>query len=133
MNGYWKKESVTVEEAMDMAQRLWALCHGDIREHDRYWKKGGNAKMALDDCPGAHVTVYFSPWMHRSGITVERQGLKESMTYSPVMTLLEMDSGWFSGYGPWRYDPSCRDEMKDLRRKCVDALEGYIKRYYTGG
>lgn len=127
MNGYWKKESVTVEEAMEMAQRLWALCHVDIREHDRYWEKGGNAKMDLADYPRAHVTVYFSPWMHRSGVTVERQGLKESMTYSPVMTLLEADSGWFSRHGAWKYEPSCRSETEDLRAACYSALERHGK------
>ena len=128
MNGYWKKDEVSIEEAMKMAQELWARCHNDIKEHDRYWEKGGNAKMGLKDAPGVHVTVYFSPWMHRSGVTVERQGLKESMTYSPIMSLLEIDAGWFSGYRAWRYEPSCDDRMDDLRRACVSALESYVVR-----
>lgn len=123
MNSYWRRETVSIAEAMEMAQELWLLCHKDIREHDRYWARGGNARMGLEGMPGARVAVYFSPWMHRSGVTVERRGLKESMTYSPLMGLLELDSGWFSKFGPWRYDPSCREETDDLRAACCSALE----------
>ena len=129
MNGYWKKDEVSVAEAMEMAQGLWALCREDIREHGRYWRKGGNAKMGMAGAPGARVTVWFSPWMRRSGVTVERQGLKESMTYSPDMTLLEADMGWFSGHGAWKYEPSRREETGDLRRACEAALEGYKKKF----
>lgn len=125
MNGYWKKDAVSIAEAMEMAQGLWARCHSDIREHDRYWEKGGNAKMGLKNAPSVYVYVWFSPWMHRSGVTVERQGLKERMTFSPLMDLLDMDMGYFSPYLAWKYDPSCDGRMDDLRRACVDALERY--------
>ena len=125
MNGYWKKDEVSMEEAMKMAQELWSRCHKDIGEHGRYWEKGGNAKMGLKNAPGVHVAVYFSPWMHRSGVVVERHGLKESMTYSPLMTLAEAGSGRFSRYLAWRHEPSCDDRMDDLRRACVSALESY--------
>lgn len=125
MNGYWKRDEVSIAEAMEMAKMLWLSCDRDIREHDRYWERGGNAKMDLGGYPGARVTVYFSPWMHRSCVVIERRGLKESMTYSPRMGLLEADFGWLSRYGAWRYEPSCGDGADDLRRACVSALEGY--------
>ena len=125
MNGYWKMDAVSIEESMHLAQELWSRCHKDISEHDRYWENGGNAKMILKGVPCAYVTIYFSPWMHRSGVTIERRGLKESMTYSPLMTLVEADSGRLSKYLAWRYEPSCNDSMEDLRMVCVSALEGY--------
>lgn len=133
MNGYWRRETISMADAMEMAQRLWLSCDRDIREHDRYWERGGNAKMNLEDYPCACVTVWFSPWMRRSGVTVERRGLKESMTYSPRMGLLEADMGWFSLHGAWKYEPSCRSETEDLRRACMAALEGYRKSLHIGG
>lgn len=127
MNKYWKREQVSVQEAMDMAQKLWGLCDNDESEHSRYWEQGGNASMTLKNYPEVSVVVYFSPFLHRSGVSIERRGCKhaESMTYSPRMTLLEIDSGWFSEYGAWRYDPSCLDSMDDIQRECVSALEKY--------
>lgn len=116
MNGYWRRETVSVAEAMEMARELWSLCHGDIRELDRYWARGGNAMMALEGMPGARVAVCFSPWLHRSAVTVERRGLKESMAYGPL-------GGRLGEFGPWRYNPSRREETEDLRAACRTALE----------
>ena len=116
MNGYWKKEDVSLDEALGMAQELWRLCEDDIREHDRYWRLGGNAKMGLEGCAGTSVVVWYSTCLHCAGVAVERRGLKESMTYNPRL---------ISRRCAWKHDPSCRDEMDDLHSACVSALERY--------
>ena len=128
MNGYWRRDAVSIAEAMEMAQTLWALCDRDIREHDRYWAKGGCAKMGVSCAPGAWVSVWFSPQLHRSGVTVERRGLKEVMTYSQKSTLLDADCGWLGKYAAWRYSPSCDSRMDDLGGACAAALEEYRRR-----
>ena len=133
MNGYWKREAVSIAEAMEMARKLWLLCDKDIKEHGRYWAKGGNVKMRMADAPDAWIYVWFSPWERRSGVTVERQGLRERMTYSPRMTLLETDNGWLSKRMAWRHEPSRRDEMDDLNKACVSALERYRNGLKGGG
>lgn len=115
-----------------MAQELWSLCDRDIREHDRYWARGGNAKMGMANAPGVWISVWFSPALHRSGVTVERHGLKGVMTYSRKSTLLDADLGYFSGLAAWRHGPSCDARMDDIDRACVAALESYRNKFRGG-
>lgn len=132
MNGYWKRDEVSIEEAMGMAQELWVRCRKDIAEYSRYWARGGNAKMGLRSAPRVHVSVWFSPWTRGSGVTLERQGLKESMSFSPAMSLLGRGAGWLSPRWAWRREPSRDGRTEDLARACESALESYRKKLYAG-
>ena len=128
MNGYWRRETVSIAEAMEMAQALWTLCDRDIGEHGRYWARGGNAKMGLANAPSVWVTVRFSPAFNRSEVIVERHGLKEAMTYSPKSTLTSAGEGLIERLAAWRHEPSGAGGMDDLNRLCVSALECYRKK-----
>ena len=80
-NPYWKKESVSLEEAFSLAEELFRRIGSEELDFKEYKCCAGDEPMDIEGHPRAKARVFWSPIFQKSGVDLWEDSWKACAMY----------------------------------------------------